>query len=461
MSSKGFASSGILLFIDILLTSVGGWFFWIMISKFALVSEIGQAATIFGLVILIGSISQLGFEYPLLKNTYRQKSETVSTIIVLELIIIIVLLPLALYSTGNFFNGTLEKFNWITIALLFVLPVGILSRFALLGLTEVRKVFIIDSAGIVIRFVAGYFLLITGFGTAGILLAFLMNYALVMVVTLFITSKKFRFNLGSIQFVKKIISDGLINFPSKLGRVLIISLSVVCLAFAGVPESEVGVFYIAVTLTIIIGGGLATSLAFMVIPSSTISKNDLSDDSWRIGLSLSAPIITALVVGPERILSLIGPEYVEGELVMLILAIGIFPLSIVMNSISKFNNKNLPRKILVIGLAQLGTFLIASWILIPLYESLGASIAILIGLCAGAIPSMMWSNRMLTKYVIISGIAILIGWLSGNFVEILLKLDSSIAIIASASLALILVILMKNISTHELVDLVKSLKKRN
>jgi len=96
MSSKGFASSGTLLFIDILLTSAGGWFFWIMISMYALVSEVGLASTIFGLVILVGSISQLGFEYPLLKKSSSHKAELVGPILVIELIIILVLLPLVL-----------------------------------------------------------------------------------------------------------------------------------------------------------------------------------------------------------------------------------------------------------------------------------------------------------------------------------------------------------------------------
>jgi len=75
MSSKGFASLGSLFFIDAILLSVGGWFFWIMISKFAQVSEVGQASTIFGLILLVGSIGQLGFEYPLLKKSSSQRTE--------------------------------------------------------------------------------------------------------------------------------------------------------------------------------------------------------------------------------------------------------------------------------------------------------------------------------------------------------------------------------------------------
>ena len=460
MNSKSFASLGSLFFIDAILLSVGGWFFWIMISKFAPVSEVGQASTIFGLILLVGSIGQLGFEYPLLKKSFSQRTEIIGTTLVLEFVIVLVLLPLVLYATGNFYEGSLEEYNWLTIPLLFVLPAAVLSRFALLGISDVKNVFIIDIAGIALRFIIGYFLIINEFGVTAIIIAFLIQYTMVLIATLIIARKTFKFKIGNLGYLKNIFVDGLVNFPSKLGRVLIIGLSIVFLAASGVSDTEVGIFYIAITLSVVLGGGLATSLSFMVIPVSSISKKDFSDDSWRISLSLSAPIITALIVGPEKILSFIGAEYIQGELLMLILAIGIFPFAIMMNAISKFNNQNKPRKILVIGIVELATFLTAALILIPDFEALGAGIAILIAFSAAALPSLIWSNRILIKYVIVSGIAILFGWMAGIFIEFLLQFDSIISIIVSAIISLIVVILFKNISAHELSDLIKSVIKQ-
>jgi len=461
MSSKGFVSSGSLLFIDMILISAGGLFFWIMISKFAPVSEVGQASTIFGLLLIVSSIARLGFEYPLLKKSSSNKEEIIGTTLVIELVIALVLLPFVLYASGNLYDGSLQEFNWITIPLLFVLPTGVLARFALLGISDVRKVFIIDTTGISLRFIIGFVLIINGLGVSAILLAFLIQFAVVLIMTLIIANKTFKFKIGNRGFIKNIFVDGLVNFPAKFGRVLIIGISVVFLAASGVTDTEVGIFYITVTLSIVLGGGLATSLSFMVIPSSSISKKDLSDDSWRIGLSLTAPIITALIVGPEKILSVIGTEYIEGKLILLILSVGIFPLVIIMNTISRFNNLNEPRKIILIGLVQLVTFLVAAWVLIPLYESLGAGIAIFIALCAAAVPSMMWANRLLAKYVINSGIAILVGWLVGILMETYLSIDSSIAIIVSAAVALMVVIALKNISAREISEMIKSGVKRN
>jgi len=461
MSSKNFASSGSLLFLDVILTSVGGWFFWIMLSKFAHVSEVGQASTIFGFVLIVSSVARLGFEYPMLKKSSSHKVEIMGSILVLELVLILVLLPIVLYSTENFYDGSLEEYNWLTLPLIFAHTFGLLSRFVLLGIIDVRKVFFIDTIGMAFRFIIGYFLIINGFGVSAILLAFLIQYTVVLIMTLIIANKTFKFKIGSIVFIKNIFLDGLINFPAKFGRVLLIGLSVVFLAAAGVSDTEVGIFYITVTLSIVLGGGLATSLSYMVIPLSSISKKDLSADSWRIGISLTAPIITALVVGPDKILSMIGSEYVQGELVMLVLAIGIFPLAITMNAISMFNNQNESKKILIIGIIEMSAFLVAAWALIPLYESLGAGFAILIALCAAAVPSMMWSNRLLAKYVIISGISILIGWMSGIFMEMFLKFDSSFGMVISAIITLIVIISLKNISARELCELVKNIAKRN
>jgi len=68
-SSSDFVAPSILLFIDNLLVSVAGWLYRLVISKPTLASEIGLAVTVYSLVMLVTTLTQLGLEYPLLKKS--------------------------------------------------------------------------------------------------------------------------------------------------------------------------------------------------------------------------------------------------------------------------------------------------------------------------------------------------------------------------------------------------------
>src|SRR5215207_1389119 len=82
-----FVGQGILLFIDQILISVTNWLFWLVISRLASTSEIGQATSIYSLVLLIATVSQIGLEYPLLKKSSLPRSQILGTALVIELII--------------------------------------------------------------------------------------------------------------------------------------------------------------------------------------------------------------------------------------------------------------------------------------------------------------------------------------------------------------------------------------
>ena len=96
--------------------------------------------------------------------------------------------------------------------------------------------------------------------------------------------------VGNMMYFKEIVKDGLVNAPTKLKSMLMLTISVVLLASFGISSSEIGVFYAAFMLSIITGS-LSSSISFMVIPASSASKADLSVEGLRIGLSLTAPFI--------------------------------------------------------------------------------------------------------------------------------------------------------------------------
>jgi O-antigen/teichoic acid export membrane protein len=460
-STGKFIGPGILLFLNQSLIAAINWIYWLIMSKVSTTSELGQATTVTNLVLLIATITQLGLEYPLLKRASTDRSQIIGTILIIELVFALVSMPIVIYAINSFFDNPPQVFGWLAIALLAAQSLNFVCRFTLLGFSNVKAVLIIDFFSTLIKFVVGYFLVLMGFGVVGILFSFLFQSLVFAGISLILARRiLLGFSFGDIRYFKDIISDGVANFSSKLSRMFVVSLSVVLLASFNLSSSEIGIYYVTLMISFIVGAS-ASSMAYMVIPASLTSKKDLSSDGMRISLSIIAPLITALVVSPKYILSLVGTEYVAGYFVLVTLSIAVLPSTIVINTISKFNNLNKSRRLLIIGSIQLFIFFLAFFYLVPVYGSVGAALATLIAFICSSIPCIIWSEHKVIKYISYSTIAVFSGITLGYLMSILLQASSLLVAVASAGIALSIVVGSKNITVLEISQMVKSSLNRN
>jgi O-antigen/teichoic acid export membrane protein len=200
---------------------------------------------------------------------------------------------------------------------------------------------------------------------------------------------RIRISVGSWNYIKDFIVEGLANTPAKLARMLSLNLSIILLATVGISTSEVGTFYIAITISITVSS-LITSMGFMIIPTSAESKRNLSFISLKFGVSLTTPLIAGLVAAPQFILSLIGPQYIAETTSLVVLSIAILPYSILTTSISSFNLTGNFRKIILVGCVQVVTFLLTFFILAPSFVTVGSSIAILMAFISSSSICLVW-----------------------------------------------------------------------
>ena len=295
-----------MLFLDQLLVAIGNWVYWVLISKINSTTEIGQATTIYSLSLLVTTITQLGLEYPLLKRCSadhdHNQRQVLGTALVIEIAITLASIPIVVYIINNLYEErSLQQFTWIAVGMIMSSSIGFVARFALLGISNVKTVLVIDTLGAVVKFATGFALVSIGLGVFGIVMSILLNILFVTCSYLFVVGKRFTFSLGNLDYFKEIIQDALANMPSKLSRILIFSLSIVLLASFGIiHSSDIGKFYLALMISLVIGG-LTSSIAYMIIPPSSVSKTDLSSSGMRIGLSLTAPLISALIVAPKAV----------------------------------------------------------------------------------------------------------------------------------------------------------------
>jgi O-antigen/teichoic acid export membrane protein len=461
MSEGRFIHSSLFLFLDLIVVAISSWLYWLVISKLVSSSEVGQSTTVYSLVFLTSTLIGLGLEYPLLKNVISHQSKILGSALFVEFIATMAAIPFVIYALNELQQESLQSYSIVAIGMLISVSLGFVARYALLGISDSRTVLVIDTTSSVAKFACGYFLVLLGFGVLGILISFMVQALIVACIGLYLTIKKLGFNIGDLNYIKDIVRDGVVNMPSIFSRTLIVSLSVVLLASFGITSSEVGIFYISLMISIV-AGSLISSTSYMVIPSSSMAQKDMSAGSMRIGISLTAPIIAVLLASPKSVLSFIGTQYVSGEMLLLILAVGILPFAIVTNAISSLNYLGKPRKLLFMGLLQMGTFLLAFMILVPQFNATGAALSILLSYSVSCIPALVWSEKILIRYVANVVIAIMTGWVISYLFRILIPdgvINEFLTLLISILVTMITIFALKNTSISEVRTLLNTIVK--
>jgi O-antigen/teichoic acid export membrane protein len=450
-----------MLFLDYFFVALGGWMYWIVVSKIAPVGEIGAATTIYSLIISVATITQLGAEYPLLKRSRSDRSNILGTGLFIQAAISVAAFPVVLLVTNSLYDGSLANYSLISIILLVLVAIEFVGRYVLLGILEAKKVLMIDMLGLATKLLVGYILVTANYGAFGMLSALFSEFFLIAVAYLFVARKNFGLRIGKLGYIKDVLKDALVNAPSKWSNMVIINLSVVLLAFFGFNQENVGVFYITLMVSIIVGS-IASSMAYMVIPVSSASKKDLSTYSLRISMSVITPVITILIVAPEPILSLINTEFVQGAQSLMVLAVGTLPFSITVNTITKLNNLAQPKKLIFIGSLQLAIFLLSFFILAQPYGSVGASFSILLAFTSTAIVSLIWSERISLNHTAFCCLSIVAGSLTGYVISLVLTRMYGIQlplfpILSSVFISVSIILASKNLSIHEVKSLVSEM----
>lgn len=460
-SSTDFVTPSLFLFVDNILVSLGGWIFWLVISKIATASEVGLAVTVYSLVMLVTTITQLGLEYPLLKKSSISGSKILGTTFLIESLVTLASIPFIFIFINFVYEESVEQFTWISIGLLVILSLEFVFRFALLGISNSKIVMIIDLIGVLIKMSTGFLLVSLSLGTIGILLAYLFEGFFVLFASLYFVHKSLAFGFGNIKFFRETIEDALINTPAKWSKMVIVILSVVLLSFFNISASDVGIFYVSLMITLVVAS-FASSMAYMVIPSSNAYKKDLSSGGLRLSLSLTTPIVVVLLVASGSVLSLIGKEYESAEFILIVLALAIIPMSVTVNLISKLNNLNKSKTLIITGFIQIVTFFICFILIVPIYGTMGAAISILVTYTISSIFLVIISDRNSFRWILSACFSIIAGFTANYFLETIMGYQQELVItIFSAAVSVIAIFLSKSMTIKETSLLIKGIMRKN
>ena len=459
-SHAHFVTPSIFLFMDNILVSAGNWIYWLLISKMTSSSEIGIAVSVYSLIMLATTLTQLGLEYPLLKKSNSQGSKILGTSLLIESVIILVSIPFVIIAVNTLYAKSIEQFTLVSILLLITISFEFILRFVLLGISNSKAVLLIDLVGLGIKFTTGLVLVQLSVEAMGILLAYLVEGFFITVASFLVVKKSFSINIGNKSYFKEILKDALVNTPAKWSKTVIVMLSIVLLALMNVNASDVGVFYISMIITVVVGG-IASSMAYMVIPASNTLKKDLSSSSIRISLSLTAPFVVALLVVPRSILSLIGQEYTSAEILLTVLALSIIPAAITVNMISMLNNLGKSKMLITIGILQIVTFFVCFFVLVPPYGIMGAAISILVAYCVSSATLLCSIEHQSFKYILFTCFSIGAGIITGYILEITLSNNLEFLVAVGAiGASIVVIVISKNLTLREVEVMCKAVIQR-
>src|ERR687895_2656015 len=133
-----FVGQGMLLFFDQVLVAITNWLYWLVISRFTVTSEIGQATSVYSLVLLLSTLSQIGLEYPLLKKSSLPRSQVLGTALTIELIMTSGSIAAVIFlANTDMYHASLGGYILlVAVALLVLSPISFVGRYALLGISN-------------------------------------------------------------------------------------------------------------------------------------------------------------------------------------------------------------------------------------------------------------------------------------------------------------------------------------
>jgi len=122
----------------------------------------------------------------------------------------------------------------------------------------------------------------------------------------------------------------------------------------------------------------------------------------------------------------------------------------------------MPRKLLFVGGLQICGFIVGFIVLVPLLSTVGAALSILLSYSLSCIPALIWSEKILLRYLLNAVIAVLGGVAISDIIDIFMpeRIISDITLaLTSAIISLVIVFVLKNTSVQEVRTLINTMLK--
>lgn len=396
---------------DWLVIMIFGYVFWIILAKLMSASDVGMFSTISNLAIFISVFATFGFNNAAAKliSSYLAKNmhDVAAGIIkftIEKTILLTVILSIATFAVLRFvFPAYLDELGVLAV-ILFMIPnsLYLISQGVLLGLQDMKKIFITDLFSYIVKIIITIALIMAGMKYLGPTIAF----AAAMMFAFFWRMRGVKIKKHEIDR-KELWEYSKDSMIGTLGMILFFQSTIIILGLFR-TFAEVGIFTLAFMLTTPVRAifqSVSGSLLPMTSGKWDMNENEkarmLIDEAIRYSVFLIMPLLLMFIFFAEDILSIFAQqEYIIGASSMKIIASAslLYGLSFVLLTVLySTGNPRKSRDLNMIGGVSNTIFAIA---LIPFLGMLGAAVSYLLASLITFSLSVLWSRKDLkVKFV--------------------------------------------------------------
>ena len=414
ITSKKVISGGFWFYLDSILLSAIGYFYWVLIGILTGPEDgpmiIGFASATISFTLIIKSIVNFGipegiqrfFGLSYGRNDRRMlKTYFISAFSLVGILALIAAVSIYVFNKSiGIILGIDSIYIFYAGILIFIASVREISKSYLVSVLQTKTLFLFDSFAQVIRLSVGLFLVIIGFGGIGAVLGIVISSTVLTIILLsytFLILRKYNSNETcsfDTGIIKEIYKAGRVAWLPSIINVVGIQFGVLIL-FGMQGATSTGVYYIAFSIFLIFFTLPNTFLSLLFPVLSALEDGHISATKRTLNLTLvvSAPIAAIIWTYSYDILSMISITYASGSIILSILALSI-PLACIVNGIRSFAfAKGQYQQVLLIGIVMSITQLIFYFYLVPSFGGIGAAISFVSGYITSFVIAVFYSYK--------------------------------------------------------------------
>jgi O-antigen/teichoic acid export membrane protein len=411
-SDKQLGRGTVYIYIESVIAMIFGYIFWIILSRIGTIEIIGTFSTVVSLANILAVIASFGVpegvQRFLGKFFYKRQLNDAkvfvksSFILVSGGIIVCSLFILALrdwiYVTFAFDLNLIIALIMLTASSTVYLLVHSVTISSLN--TKILPTTMISSW--VVRIGLGTVVILAGVGAFGMVLAYTVGYivsSVLLSTTLLLIFKNTVKNKGpEVSFTNASKDVSVSSVASWIpDLIMIIGIQLGTVVVFGTHGSNAAALYF-ISLTIVSGITVVVYSIFTIaLPALSSMIDGRKRFAWhtiRLSLIISLPLTSSLIFYSKDIMQLIGQDYSEGSLSLQILLLSMLPTAVQAGIGSLVYSYGHYRNFLIIGLASSIPRTILYFMLVPMYGSVGASLAYTIGSLIGFAVSTGTAKRI-------------------------------------------------------------------
>jgi O-antigen/teichoic acid export membrane protein len=461
------------VYLETISTMLGGYLFWLIMSKITTPDVIGASSTLISIVTIFVSVVMLGIpngvQRFLGKSYLTDQVDTANVFIKASLLILslsICGVAVAIFLFRHWIYGALGvalgsniDLVLVSILLLGSTIIATLFRSILIASLKTKMLALamnISSAG---KFVGGVVLVLLGTGVVGLTIGYSLYHiiASILLGAFIITTLKFsRKRLNSISL--KETSKDLLRASSAAWIPFIITTIGLqagpILVFGSLGAEQAGVYFIAFSIVTAIMSVMYSlfTIAYPVLSGMTDGRKRFAWKITKLALFLSLPLTSSFIFYSEDILQILGKEYVQAAQALQILLFSMLPIGVYLGVNSLVYAYGNYRQVLAIGLASSIPRTVLYFVFVPIYGNSGAAIGFTIGSIAGFIIA-AWIARSIGMKLVWKEITAMFGISLGiAFVFSYLQINYILGISGTLIVAYLLMLRVRAFAVSEVQD---------